>query len=425
MKQNGDEFKPGPQQHVCKPRDCAIPAANIKAHIRKEGKERPFASGSTLVKEALQQHLPSDAPASSLPAMPSLVRTTNILRQARRPAHPTSLNFKWVSEALPEDFVQEDIKVGQFRHVIMFTQLLLTLLTQAKSWYVDATFKAVQNPFKQLWSIHAFVKQKECTKQIPLVFVLMSQRSKEDYVQVLKSLQNRLPTTISLHTVIMDFEAAVWRAFPIVFPGIKIHGCAFHWSQAVWKRIQEAGLAPTYRQKRNTSKFLKQLMCMPFLPAEQIPTTFQQFRDLVTPAHPEPIHKLLDYFEDTWINGHIWKPENWSVFGMSVRTNNDCEGWHLHLNRLCEKVGNGRTNMYELIEVLHREALQASTQCQLVTEEKLQRYQRATFKTYQQEIFHIWDEYREKKVSPQQLLQNISLLYMHAPSTDEEPPENI
>ena len=109
---------------------------------------------------------------------------------------------------------------------------------------------------------------------------------------------------------------------------------------------------------------------------------------------------------------------------MSVRTNNDCEGWHLHLNRLCEKVGNGRTNMYELIEVLHREALQASTQCQLVTEEKLQRYQRATFKTYQQEIFHIWDEYREKKLSPQQLLQNISLLHMHAPSTDEEPTED-
>ena len=78
-KQNGEDFKQGPLQDVCKPRDCAIPAANIKAHIRKEGKERPFVSGSTLVKEALQQHLPSDAPASSLPAVPSLVRITNRL----------------------------------------------------------------------------------------------------------------------------------------------------------------------------------------------------------------------------------------------------------------------------------------------------------------------------------------------------------
>ncbi|KAK8406377.1 hypothetical protein O3P69_007224, partial [Scylla paramamosain] len=69
-------------------KDCALPAANIKAYVRQQGKERPFASGSTLAKEAVHRHLPADAPLSSMPKMSSIVRTTNRLRQARRSKQP-------------------------------------------------------------------------------------------------------------------------------------------------------------------------------------------------------------------------------------------------------------------------------------------------------------------------------------------------
>ncbi|KAK8391781.1 hypothetical protein O3P69_017425 [Scylla paramamosain] len=69
---------------ICSPRDCALPAANIKAYVRQQGKERPFASGSTLAKVAVHRHLPADAPLFSMPKMSSIVRTTNRLRQARR-----------------------------------------------------------------------------------------------------------------------------------------------------------------------------------------------------------------------------------------------------------------------------------------------------------------------------------------------------
>ena len=416
--QRGDTFTTGKHQHICSPKDAAIPTANIRAQIRTQGKERPFASGATIVKEALQQHLPTDAPATSLPSMSAMIRSTNRLRQKRRPKHPKDLKFKWIQEELPTNFTVKDvfvkIKENTARHIVMFTAALLSLLSKSKTWYVDGKYKAVQHPFHQLWSVHAFVRQNDSTKQVPLMFVLMSRRTKQDYVKVLEYIRDLLPSAC-VTSVVMDFEAGVWGAFREVYNGIKIRGCVFHWTQAIWKQIQDKGLAPTYRKRKNTAKFLRELMCLPFLPAEQISITFQDFQDLVLPDHPPAIQELLDYVDRNWINGHIWTPTDWSVFGMSVRTNNDVEGWHHHLNQLCDRVGHDNVNLYELIDVLFKESQLVSTQCQLVCEEKLQRYQRKKFRDYQEEIFKIWQDYREKLIKPHGLLQKISA-HHHPPT---------
>ena len=72
----------------------------------------------------------------------------------------------------------------QRRHLILFSDRELELLACAKIWYMDGTFRVVNNPWQQLFSIHAFIKSGNSMKQIPLVFCVMSGKRKEDYYEV-------------------------------------------------------------------------------------------------------------------------------------------------------------------------------------------------------------------------------------------------
>ena len=57
------------------------------------------------------------------------------------------------------------------------------------------------------------------------------------------------------------------------------------------------------------------------------------FAKLVTNATTPMLADLAMYIRIKWIDGSIWQPETWSVFGQAIRTNNDVEGWHGMLNR--------------------------------------------------------------------------------------------
>ena len=81
----------------------------------------------------------------------------------------------------------------------------------------------------------------------------------------------------------------------------------------------------------------------------------------------------------------------------------------------------------ELIEVLYSEAKLVRTQCQLVSEERLKRHQKMTCINCQQKIFKIWDDYRNKDITPNQLLILVSVHHrpaaVPAPAEDTTPVE--
>lgn len=128
---------------------------------------------ATMVQETMQEVLPCRTPCPGLPSMAALVEATNAHRRARRPKDPLDLNFSLLDEHVPAGFVRADIQIDGGRHIVMATDNQLKLLSQAKTWYWDATFKLIKAPFVQLFSVHGFVRKDDHVKQVDNLFYAM------------------------------------------------------------------------------------------------------------------------------------------------------------------------------------------------------------------------------------------------------------
>jgi len=129
-------------------------------------------------------------------------------------------------------------------------------------------------------------------------------------------------------------EAAIWCAIQEVILDVRIRGCHFHWTQAIWHKFQDFGLAVAYMEDAKTHIFIQHFFCLTFLLAKQIQTvvaTILAF-DALTFSISHSLQQLLDYISNTWVHITIWPAAGWSVFKCSIRTNIDCEGWHRWLN---------------------------------------------------------------------------------------------
>ena len=137
-------------------------------------------------------------------------------------------------------------------------------------------------------------------------------------------------------------------------------------------------------------------MALSFLPFYEITPMFVR---LSVQTQAQPFLDLVDFIKRQWIENPVFTPKDWSIYKQPVRTNNDVEGWHNALNRRASwKCG---LPLYYLIELLDREAKLTAVTIRLVSERKLKRMQRKTYRHLQAKLFEHWEQYdnRQKTTS--------------------------
>ena len=364
-----------------------------------------YESAADIAEKIVVEEL-SDQWCPALPSISNLSRAGNRYRRVDRPTHPTNLSFKLQQSRVPDGFYQADITSGSSRHLMFATDCMLKLLSKAVTWYMDGTFKVVKAPFMQLFSIHAFIRKSGEMKQLPLCFIIMSSRRRCDYEAVLKVLYDKLPRPPAVEKVVTDFEKPLWQAVANVMH-VKHRGCAFHWLQTVRRRMRRVPhLSARYSRNQYDRHLLRQVMALPYLPANKIA---DEFSLLQTQLEDRGFRELTVYIQNTWIASRLWPPRAWSVFNQHIRTNNDCEGWH---NRLNQKAKGSGLNLYLLIQLLYMEAKIAAINVRLLSDDKARRLQSKKTKTREARIQKYWDQFARGRRTAGQLLKSCATLHL-------------
>ena len=381
-----------------------ITCRKIVKKAKQQGQRDVYKSATQISEQVVLSEIGNFATSTSkVLNIHNIAKVVNINRQQSRPCEPKDLSFA-VDEGETAGFLQADIRVNARRHLLFSTSEQLELLVRSKRLFLDGTFKIVRKPFTQLYSIHTFIESGESVKQVPLVFILMSGKSEQDYEEVLKSVK-RLAGGIDPFEIVADFESALWNAARAVFPAVNLRGCSFHQMQCVYRRVVNLGLQNRYENDDGTKLFVKKLMSLIYLPIAHVRS---QFEALKNSTEDPLLNDLCEYYSDTWLENSVWSVEEINCYMRAIRTNNDVEGYHFRIN---SRAGRNDLQFYLLIRLLRQEAsLVNNVTLRLVRMGHHIRYQRKKTRTAESKIHGLWANYVKGLVRVPALHKSLAVL---------------
>uniref|UniRef100_A0A914WW79 MULE transposase domain-containing protein n=1 Tax=Plectus sambesii TaxID=2011161 RepID=A0A914WW79_9BILA len=136
----------------------------------------------------------------------------------------------------------------------------LSFLELSTCWKGDGTFKSAPKGYLQVYTLHARHPRGE---SVPIVHMLLKGKTYDDYFVMFEFLNHLLEERSgsgsigALSTALFDYEPAPLKAFKSAFKAternIKVHGCRFHYGQAVIRNIDSKGLK-TVKNKAEVAK---------------------------------------------------------------------------------------------------------------------------------------------------------------------------
>ena len=112
----------------------------------------------------------------------------------------------------------------------------------------------------------------------------------------------------------VDFELAMINAIREIFPDLCIRGCYFHFAKALWKNVQEFGLARLYRNSRKFKFYVKICSVIPLVPLNAMQDALVTCNSL-KPENNISIDNFHFYLWNTWFSiDSIYKINIWTHF---------------------------------------------------------------------------------------------------------------
>ena len=86
-------------------------------------------------------------------------------------------------------------------------------------------------------------------------------------------------------------------------PQVEVRGCFFHLCQSTWRKIQDLGLAQSYRGSEDVKHFCCMIDALAFLPVDQVSDGMQYLFSDTPEGNHDTLIELLTYFDATYVTG--------------------------------------------------------------------------------------------------------------------------
>ncbi|KAK0414744.1 hypothetical protein QR680_011596 [Steinernema hermaphroditum] len=196
-------------------------------------------------------------------------------------------------------------------------------------------------------------------------------------------------------------EKAEENAFRACIPRAHIHGCFFHFGQAIWRKLQNLQLASRYLAETHYNHRISMFIALAFCDASDVRQRFDILsNDFLRSYGDSQEHRsFLEYMETTWIGRTLriplFPPEMWNCKDVTEqnlpRTNNSVESWH---NAFKQALGSQHPNIFKVIEALKLEQVRVNgLYVRLMAGEEVPLYQRKEYRNANHRLLAVIQRY--------------------------------
>jgi hypothetical protein len=357
----------------------------------------------------------SDATIAIIPKIVNIEQKVSRARKRQRDQHapiPHNLasivipeSLRATRTAVSEDFLMADTGADDAERIIIFASRTdLARLMQCSIWLADATFKVSPEMYAQLWVIHGMYEN----RVLPFVYSLLPNKRESTYTRALQLILDGIDACGEANSrptaVIIDFEKAEENAFRKCIPGALIHGCFFHFTQAIWRKIQNLGMHLRYGTDANYNQMLKKFTALAFCSKTDVAARYAIIAAQLIGefGNIEQHQDFLEYFENIWIGrAHRtprFSPEMWNckevTENLLPRTNNSVESWH---NALQSTLGCHHPTIFKLLDGLLKEQVRVNALfVKLQAGDQVPLYSRREYQLANQRLLNIIDKYDQR-----------------------------
>ena len=193
--------------------------------------------------------------------------------------------------------------------------------------FLDGTFKIKPKYMNQVWILRAFIG--DSTIALTYAYFLLESKLAESYTLALSIIKTAAPL-FNPPNFMVDFESGEHRAIRNCYPNATIHGCLFHWKQAIIRYFTT--VLPTFA----TDAVLRSDFCavfgLAFVPVADIDHCWTLLKNhgLTTLYPSASTTTIINYLESTWLYSTQYPRDMWSMYQSVLdndpRTNNVSEG---------------------------------------------------------------------------------------------------